>query len=66
MVYFDDSEVKVLREMLEYYDSCYDKPIPRECSELIGAIRFKVDSERIRDGKVITLDTSKTEDGVTE
>lgn len=63
MVYFDDSEVKVLREMLEYYDSCYDKPIPRECSELIGAIRFRVDSERIRDDKERVFETTDTEDG---
>lgn len=63
MVYFDDSEVKVLREMLEYYDSCYDKSIPRECSELIGAIRFRVDSERIRDDKERVFETTDTEDG---
>ena len=29
MVYFDDKEVTVLREMIEYYDS-YSGEVPRE------------------------------------
>ena len=44
MVYFDENEVKVLMDMIEYYDSCDVGDIPRECAELIGVIRFKVDS----------------------
>ena len=44
MVYFDENEVKVLMDMIEYYDSCDIDSIPRECAELIGVIRFKVDS----------------------
>ena len=58
MVYFNDDEVKVLKDMLEYYDS-YSDEVPRECAELIGAIRFKVDSERV-------YDATDIEDGVAE
>ena len=58
MVYFNDDEVKVLKDMLEYYDSCSDE-VPRECAELIGAIRFKVDSERV-------YNATDIEDGVAE
>ena len=62
MVYFDDEEVKVIREMIEYYDSCDSEIIPRECAELIGVIRFKVDSERVYDFKEL----EDTEGGVAE
>lgn len=58
MVYFNDEEVKVLKEMIEYCDSCSDE-VPRECAELIGAIRFKVDSEKI-------YNATDIEDGVAE
>lgn len=62
MVYFDDKEVSVLKEMIEYYDS-YSGEVPRECAEIIGAIRFRVDSERIRDDKVKTFVAADTEGG---
>lgn len=62
MVYFDDEEVKVIREMIEYYDSCDRENIPRECAELIGVIRFKVDSEKVYDFKEL----EDSEDGVAE
>jgi len=61
MVYFNDEEVKVLKEMIEYYDSCSGE-VPRECAELIGAIRFKVDSEKVYDFKEL----EDGEDGVAE
>lgn len=62
MVYFDDKEVTVLRDMIDYYDS-YSGEVPRECAEIIGAIRFRVDSERIRDDKVKTFVAADTEGG---
>ena len=62
MVYFSDEEVKVIKEMIEYYDSCDSENVPRECAELIGAIRFKVDSEKVYDLK----DLGDAEDGVAE
>lgn len=62
MVYFSDEEVKVIKEMIEYYDACDGENVPRECAELIGAIRFKVDSERVYDLK----DLEDAEDGVAE
>ncbi len=62
MIYFSDEEVKVIREMIEYYDSCDRENIPRECAELIGVIRFKVDSEKVYDFKEL----EDTEDGVAE
>ena len=62
MVYFSDEEVKVIKEMIEYYDSCDNENVPRECAELIGAIRFKVDSEKVYDLK----DLEDAEDGVAE
>ena len=65
MIYFSDEEVKVIREMIEYYDSCDSEIIPRECAELIGAIRFKVDSEKVYDFKN-TEDTEDTEESVAE
>ena len=65
MVYFSDEEVKVIREMIDYYDSCDDDCIPRECAELIGAIRFKVDSEKVYNFKN-TEDTEDTEESVAE
>lgn len=65
MIYFSDEEVKVIREMIEYYDSCDWENVPRECAELIGAIRFKVDSEKVYDFKN-TEDTEDTEESVAE
>lgn len=62
MVYFSDEEVKVIKEMIEYYDACDGESVPRECAELIGAIRFKVDSEKVYDLK----DLEDAEDGVAE
>ena len=62
MVYFSDEEVKVIKEMIEYYDACDREIVPRECAELIGAIRFKVDSEKVYDLK----DLEDAEDGVAE
>lgn len=62
MVYFDDKEVSVLRDMIDYYDS-YSGEVPRECAELIGAIRFRVDSERIRDDKARVFETTDTDGG---
>lgn len=62
MVYFDDKEVTVLRDMIDYYDS-YSGEVPRECAEIIGAIRFRVDSERIRDDKAKTFVAADTEGG---
>ena len=65
MIYFSDEEVKVIKEMIEYYDSCDGENVPRECAELIGAIRFKVDSEKVYDFKN-TDDTEDTEESVAE
>ena len=65
MVYFSDEEVKVIKEMIEYYDSCDGENVPRECAEIIGAIRFKVDSEKVYDFKN-TDDTEDTEESVAE
>ena len=65
MVYFSDEEVKVIKEMIEYYDSCDGENVPRECAEIIGAIRFKVDSERVY-GFKNTEDTEDTEESVAE
>lgn len=62
MVYFSDEEVKVIKEMIEYYDAFDGENVPRECAELIGAIRFKVDSEKVYDLK----DLEDAEDGVAE
>ena len=62
MVYFNDEEVKVLKDMIEYYDS-YSGEVPRECAELIGAIRFRVDSERIRDDKEKVFVAADSEGG---
>ena len=45
MVYFDDRETKVIKEMIKYYDDCGEMTVPRSCAELIGAIRLKFDSE---------------------
>lgn len=49
MVYFTDEEVRVIKDMIEYYDSCDEDCVPRECAELIGAIRFKIESEKVYD-----------------
>ena len=65
MVYFSDEEVKVIKEMIEYYDSCDGENVPRECAELIGAIRFKVDSEKVYNFKN-TEGTEDTEESVAE
>lgn len=63
MVYFNDNEVKVLREMIDYcdaYEGDSDINIPKAYSELLGTIRFKVESERVTD------ETKSPEDGVAE
>ena len=66
MIYFSDEEVKVIKEMIRYYDTCCDREdVPRECAEIIGAIRFKVDSERVYNFKN-TEDTEDTEESVAE
>lgn len=62
MVYFNDKEASVLRDMIDYYDS-YSGEVPRECAELIGAIRFKIDSERIRDDNAKAFVAADTEGG---
>lgn len=59
MVYFNDNEVKTLREMIDYCDD-YCDDVPRVYSELLGAIRFKVESERVTD------ETKSSEDGAAE
>lgn len=63
MIYFDDEEVKVIKKMIEHYDS-YDSGeiIPRECAELIGVIRFKVESEKVYNFEEL----EDTGDGVAE
>lgn len=63
MVYFNDNEVKVLREMIDYcdaYEGDSDINIPKAYSELLGTIRFKVESERV------TEEANHPEDGVAE
>ncbi len=45
MVYFNDDELKVLREMIDYCDGYDEGDVPRPYSELLGVIRFKVQSE---------------------
>lgn len=59
MVYFNDNEVKVLKEMIDYCDD-YCDDVPRVYSELLGAIRFRVESERV------TEEANPPEDGVAE
>lgn len=65
MVYFDDNEVKVLIDMIDYcdaYDENFDSHIPRAYSELLGALRYKLESERL--GR--EAEKKKSKDGVTE
>ena len=45
MMYFNDDELKVLREMIDYCDAYDENDVPRAYSELLGVIRFKVQSE---------------------
>lgn len=59
MVYFNDDEIKVLREMIDYCDACDENDVPRAYSELLGVIRFKVQSE-------CNYKTRDVEDGVHE
>lgn len=65
MVYFDEGEVKTLKEMIDYCDACdedSDYRIPRAYSELLGAIRYKIDSEKLND----EIEAKKSKGGVTE
>lgn len=65
MIYFDDGEVKMLKEMIDYCDACdedSDYRIPGAYSELLGAIRYKLDSERLND----EIEAKKSKGGVTE
>lgn len=65
MVYFDEGEVKALKEMIDYcdaYDDDSDYRIPRAYSELLGAIRYKLDSERLSD----EIEAKKSKGGGTE
>lgn len=65
MVYFDEGEVKTLKEMIDYCDACDEDPdyrIPRAYSELLGAIRYKIDSEKLND----EIEAKKSKGGVTE
>jgi len=59
MVYFNDDELKVLREMIDYCDAYDEDNIPRAYAELLGVIRFKVQSES-------KYNTRDIEDGVPE
>lgn len=59
MVYFNDDELRILREMIDYCDAYDEDAVPRAYSELLGVIRFKVQSE----SKYKTRDV---EDGVAE
>lgn len=59
MMYFNDDELKVLREMIDYCDAYDEDSVPRAYSELLGVIRFKVQSER-------KYNTRDIEDGVPE
>ena len=60
MIYFNDIEVKVLRKMIDSCDDCGNE-VPGAYSELLGAIRFKIDSELATDNK-----RECKEDGVAE
>lgn len=65
MVYLDEGEVKALKEMIDYcdaYDDDSDYRIPRAYSELLGAIRYKFDSERLND----EIEAKKSKGGVAE
>lgn len=65
MIYFDEGEVKALKEMIDYCDACdedSDYRIPRAYSELLGAIRYKFDSERLND----EIEAKKSKGGGTE
>jgi len=65
MVYLDEGEVKALKEMIDYcdaYDDDSDYRIPRAYSELLGAIRYKLDSEKLND----EIEAKKSKGGVTE
>lgn len=61
MVYFDDREAKVIKEMIKYYDDCGEMSVPRSCAELIGAIRLKFDTEIIVSDICGTLEESESE-----
>lgn len=65
MVYLDEGEVKALKEMIDYcdaYDDDSDYRIPRAYSELLGAIRYKLDSEKLND----EIEAKKSKGGVAE
>lgn len=65
MVYLDEGEVKALKEMIDYcdaYDDDSDYRIPRAYSELLGAIRYKLDSEKLNE----EIEAKKSKGGVTE
>ncbi len=65
MIYFNEGEVEALKEMIDYCDACdedSDYRIPRAYSELLGAIRYKLDSERLND----EIKAKKSKGGVTE
>lgn len=65
MVYLDEGEVKALKEMIDYcdaYDEDSDYRIPRAYSELLGAIRYKLDSEKLND----EIEAKKSKGGVAE
>lgn len=66
MVYLDEGEVKALKEMIDYCDAYKEDTdyhrIPRAYSELLGAIRYKLDSERLND----EIEAKKSKGGGTE
>ena len=57
MVYFNDEEVKVLKDMIEYYDS-YSGEVPRECAELISQCKLRI--VRVKQCRLTTLVTPLT------
>lgn len=60
MIYFNDNEVMVLSRMIDCCDACGNE-VPGAYSELLGAIRFKIDSELVTNNK-----RECKEDGVAE
>ena len=52
-MYFNDDEIRVLMEMIDYCDAYDDSEVPRAYSELLGVIRFKVQCERKHESKDI-------------
>lgn len=46
-IHFDDGEIHALNNLVEYYDNDDTPEMKMECAhEIIGVLRFKIDSEK--------------------